>query len=158
MNRILTRLIFLFLLLILIPTTAITLYGSSTITSQVIENARLNALQTDKLIASAMQNAISRAQADTLLLARSTTASAYADAIDSNDPKILDDALTALQANLLSYAENLGQYNHISYIDKNGKQVVQTTLLVSQAAANKTSLATLNATTPTINTKTDYFA
>src|SRR5689334_15757318 len=106
MNRLQTRLIIVFALILLIPTAMITLYGSSAITNQLIENARISALQSNRQVATSIETLLSRVRSDVLFLSRGSGARSYVALADTADTEASRAALSAIQTMFLDYAQN----------------------------------------------------
>src|SRR4051812_44822082 len=111
MNRLQTRLIIVFALVLLIPTAIITIYGSTTITNQLIENARANALQNNRQVAVSVESILSRARSDVLFLSRASAAKNYIDLLAAGDRQASRTALSTMQTIFLAYTQNIPLYD-----------------------------------------------
>jgi two-component system sensor histidine kinase ChiS len=124
MKNLQPRLIVAFVLVLLIPTLLITFYGSTSITDQVYETARTNALQESRRIASSLQEFLSRGKSDILFLSRASGVVSYVDAVGASDTAASRQALANVQATYLAYAQNLRIFDEMFFIDATGQEVV----------------------------------
>ncbi len=133
MNKLQNRLILTFVLLLLIPTAIITYYGSTTITNQLIETARTNALQNNRRTAASIEEFLNRAKSDVLFLSRISSARTYIDTLAAGDTQAARTALSGIQTTFLTYGQNVLLYNEISFMDRTGQEIVHIKLADGRA-------------------------
>ncbi|MCC7448018.1 MAG: response regulator [Anaerolineae bacterium] len=125
MNKLQNRLILTFVLLLLIPTAIITLYGSTAITNQLIDTARSSALQNNRRTAASIEEFLSRAKSDVLFLSRISSARTYLDTLAAGDTQAARAALSVIQTTFLTYGQNVLLYDEISFLDRSGQELVR---------------------------------
>src|SRR5258708_22773864 len=126
MNKLQNRLIAVFVFLLLIPTVAITGYGASTISTQLIETARSEALNNIRQAKTSILDLLNQVKSDTLLLggAASNNVRNYAVAVNANDVTAQHIELASVVTIFQNYLQNLSPYDGLQLIDPKGHQVL----------------------------------
>ncbi len=126
MNKLQNRLIAVFVFLLLIPTVAITGYGASTISTQLIETARSDALNNIRQAKTSILDLLNQVKSDTLLLggAASNNVRNYTVAVNADDVTAQHLELASVITIFQNYLKNLSRYDDLQLIDPKGHQVL----------------------------------
>lgn len=127
MSRLQTRLILAFVVVLLIPTTLISIYATVTISNQLIGVATDSAVQNNTRIAESIQTILVRVRSDALFLSRFQGIINYVDTLSAGDETGARAAISEIQSTMLTYAQNLSIYTEIVFVDNGGQEVVRVT-------------------------------
>src|SRR5260221_14117490 len=119
-SRLQLKLIFAFVLVLLIPTAIIAFYSISTTTGILAEKTRDDQLRSARRTAVSIENFLGRARSDVLMLSQAAPVNEY---LTANDTTTRQQFLANLQTFFLSYARNVPINSPIVFFDRKGHEV-----------------------------------
>src|SRR5664279_3030915 len=125
-SRLQLKLIFAFVLVLLIPTAIIAFYSINTTTGILAEKTRDDQLRSARRTAVSIENFLGRARSDVLMLAQSAPVNGYLATTGSNTRTT---ALATLQSFFLSFTRNVPIYSRVMLLDRAGREVAGAALI-----------------------------
>ncbi len=149
-NRLQNRLLFAFLLVLLIPTAIISTYAINVADSTLTQAAKDTGLQDNRREAQQIANFLTRTRSDISFLSNDTGVSDYINAVAAKDANAIGIALTDIQKVFVDYSQSVGIYDQIRLLGPTGQEVVRINFTNGKAV-----LATNDELENAVNT--DYF-